>query len=148
MKGLVIAALAFGVASLVSGCGSGGGGPASPAFDPFGSEPTGASSEPTGTSPEGSPGGTAVIAELCATDCARIMAACPSAAGTNCVASCEASFLSYPACAASVQAYLSCISSIAIICSPYGSLDVSACQASQIAAQNCLNAAGGGAQAG
>jgi hypothetical protein len=139
MKGLVIAALAFGVASLVSGCGSGGGGPASPAFDPFGSEPAGASSEPAGASGEGTPGGTAAIAELCATDCGRIMAACPSAAGTNCVASCEASFLAYPACAASVEAYLSCIASIAIICTPYGSLDVSACQASQLAAQQCIN---------
>jgi len=139
MKGLVIAACAFGVASLVSGCGSGGGGPASPAFDPFGSEPAGATSEPTGASGEGSPGGATAIAELCATDCGRIMASCPSAAGTNCVASCEASFTAYPACAASAEAYLSCISTTAIVCTSYGSLDLSACQGSQLAAQACVN---------
>src|SRR5512146_3516434 len=96
MKSLLTVTLALGGALLVAGCG-GGGGPASPTFDPFGSESSGASSESSGASTEG-PGGKDAIANLCATDCARIKAVCPSAAGSNCVASCQAELVAYPAC--------------------------------------------------
>ena len=124
MKGHVAATLALGGALFLAGCGSGDGGPATPPFDPFGSEASGASGEPSGPSSEG-PASSDTVANLCATDCTRIMSACPSAAGSNCVGSCEASFLEYPACTSQAQAYLECIANITIVCSGGTSIDVS-----------------------
>jgi hypothetical protein len=138
MKGLVTATLVLGGTILVSGCGGGGSGPASPSFDPFGTESAGASSEPAGASTEGLPGGPAEIADLCATDCQRFMA-CPSISGSNCLASCEAEFLAYPACAGVIQDYLACISTAAITCAASGSLDTSGCVESQEATETCID---------
>jgi hypothetical protein len=137
MKWLVTASLALGGALLISGCG-GGSGPATAPFNPFGSDPSGGSSEPTGASNEG-PSGPGTIADLCATDCVRVASACPSAAGSNCVASCEAESMAYPACTAQVQAYLACISTAAINCAGNGSLDASACAESRLALTACSN---------
>jgi len=67
------------------------------------------------------------------------MTTCPSAAGSNCVGSCEAEFLAYPAGASQVQADLECISTIAIVCSSSGSLDTSACAQSLIALESCIH---------
>lgn len=138
MKGHVAATLALGGALFLAGCGSGGGGPATSPFDPFGSEPSGASGEPSGPSSEG-PASSDTIANLCATDCSRIMSACPSAAGSNCVGSCEASFLEYPACTSQAQAYLECIANITIVCSGGTSIDVSGCAQSVQALESCIN---------
>jgi hypothetical protein len=137
MKFLGTAPLALGCALLVAGCG-GGGGPASPTFDPFGSESSGAASESSGASTEGL-GGKEAVADLCATDCARIQSGCPSAAGSNCVASCQAELAAYPACTVQAQQYLECIATIAIVCSPGGSFDASACRGSLNVWDSCAH---------
>jgi hypothetical protein len=136
MKWLVAASLALGGAILLSGCG-GGAGPASPSFDPFGSEPTGSSAEKPGTPDEGS-SGAAKIDTLCSVACGRIMAACPAPPGSNCVVSCESEFQAYPACAAQGQMYLSCIAESPISCSGYGSLEVQACRGFELVFQHCI----------
>ena len=142
MKGQVAAILVLGAAMIGSGCDGGGNGPASPPFDPFGNEPSGASSESSGSSTEG-PGASDTIAALCATDCTRITSACPSAAGANCVGSCEASFQEYPSCTSQAQAYLECLANTAIVCSGGGSIDVSACVQFVDALDSCVHPGSG-----
>jgi hypothetical protein len=145
MKTLVIAALALGGALVISGCGDGdgGGGPAAPPSNPFGSESSGASSEPSGAFDEGA-GGPREIASLCVTDCGRISSSCPPAAGTNCVASCQLEFLSNPDCASQAKAFLACVSTAEFVCSRYGTLelDSSECAIFQLALSDCINTAG------
>lgn len=138
MKGPLIATLAFGVATLVSGCGDGGGGPASPAFDPFGSEPSGASSEPSGASGE-SPPTPQSIADLCVTVCARFEAACPSSTATNCAGSCTADATQYPACVSELQSFLICAGTAPITCPSSATVGLEACASSEIAFEDCLH---------
>jgi hypothetical protein len=137
----VIAMLALGGAV---GC-DGGAGPAMPPFNPFGNDPSNVSSEPAGGSNETPPssGGGQTIAQLCATDCARIAAACPSAASPNCLSSCDAEPQTYPACISQVQAFLECYTTAAISCTTtYGtstSTSVSGCTAAEQALVSCIN---------
>lgn len=115
MRVLVIAVLVLGGAGL--GCGDGAG-PAMPPFGPFGNDPSNAVSEPPGGAVETPPssGGGQSIAQLCATDCARIAAACPPAADAGCVSGCEAEPQMYPACTAQLQDFLTCYESATLTC--------------------------------
>jgi hypothetical protein len=141
MKSLVIAALALGGALVISGCGDGGGGPAAPPSNPFGSESSGASSEPSGAFDEGR-GGPRAIANLCVTDCGRISSSCAPAAGTNCVSSCQLKFLASPACASQAEAFLACLSTAEFVCSSYGTLDSADCAIFELALSDCINTSG------
>jgi hypothetical protein len=139
MRLCVIAVLALGGA--VVGC-DGGAGPAIPPFDPFGNDPSNASPEPTGGSDQTPPssGGGQTIAQLCSTDCARIAAACPTAAASNCLSSCEAEPQMYPACVSQVLAFLECYTTATISCSTtYGTSTVSGCTAAEQALGSCIN---------
>jgi hypothetical protein len=138
MRLCVIAMLALGGA--VVGC-SGGGGPATPPFDPFGNDPSNASLDPAGGSNEMPPssGGGQTIAQLCSTDCARVAAACPTTASSNCVSSCDAEPQTYPACVPQVQAFLECYATATITCSTTSGTSASGCTAVEQALVSCIN---------
>jgi hypothetical protein len=144
MKGLVIAALAFGVASLVSGCGGGSGGPASPAFDPFGSEPSGNSGEPSGATGEAPPAKQS-IGDLCVTVCARFEALCPGGTTAYCAGSCAGDATRYPNCVPELQAFLLCADTTALTCGPSGGVAAESCGNSEVAFESCLQASYPGA---
>jgi hypothetical protein len=135
----VIAMLALGGA--VVGC-DGGAGPATPPFNPFGNDPSNASPEPAGGSNETPPssGGGQSIAQLCATDCARVAAACPSAASPNCLSGCDAEPQTYPACMSQLLAFLECYTTATISCSTtYGTSSASGCTAVEQALVSCVS---------
>jgi hypothetical protein len=140
MRSLATTKLALCGGLLVFGC-SGGAGPATPPFSPFGSEPSGGSSEPSGASNE-MPGGTGQpsLDTLCAEVCARFGEACPSTAMTNCAGSCSADATQYPSCLADLRAFLVCADTAAITCSSSGSLGIDSCGSSETALSNCLAA--------
>lgn len=136
MKSSVITAVALWGATILAGC-NGGAGPAT-GFDPFGTDPSGATSEPPGGSSEmpSSGGQGSSIAQLCSTVCARIVAACPSYASTTCTASCTESPTQYPSCVTELQAFLNCVSTAQITCSN-GSVQVPGCESQTLAFANC-----------
>ena len=138
MRVLVIAALVMGAAAL--GCGDGAG-PAMPPFAPFGNDPSNTVSEPPGGVVETPPssGGGQSTAQLCATDCARIAAACPAAAMANCVSGCEAEPQMYPGCTAQLQAFLTCYESATLTCNGT-SVEATGCTGAAQTLLDCLTA--------
>jgi hypothetical protein len=140
MRFLVIAAVAL--AGAVAGCGTGAG-PATPSFNPFGNEPSGASVESSGTSNEAPPqsgSGQQTLAQLCATDCAHISAVCPDAAGVNCSSSCAGEEAMYPACFAQLQAFFECYSTASLTCNG-SDVEATECTAAANAVESCVDPA-------
>ena len=143
MKPLRIACAWIAWAALACACSSGPAGPASPPFDPFGTvgtETTDVTGNEPGVSGLDPPpgGGGQSVSRLCAVDCARIGAACPGAAGDNCVASCSSITATYPMCVPQIQAYLSCIATAPLICNG-SSIDITPCEATAFAFESCAN---------
>lgn len=143
MKPMLIAGALAAWAAVASGCSSGDVGPATSPILPFGTEPTASTGpEPTVGGAEGPPGrGGQTIAQLCAIDCARIDAACPGSAGSNCVTSCSSVPSSAAGCTAQFQAYLACVSTAPLSCIT-GSVQISSCETAQIAVSSCANQGG------
>jgi hypothetical protein len=140
MKSLFIAFAAVACTVAASGCTSGDLGTARSPIDPFGTEPATSGGEPAG-------GNTDTIAQLCATACAHIQAACPGAAGgTECASDCASSA---PAgCEVQFRAFVQCLASAQITCPGDSSFDAPQCTASIDAVQRCLGGTSGTGTAG
>jgi hypothetical protein len=139
MRLVVMAVLALGGA--VIGCGSGSG-PATPPFSPFGNDPSNASAEPAGGSietPAGSSGGGQSIEQLCATDCARVAAACPTSTSSTCVSSCAAEINAYPSCTSQLRAFLECYATATISCMASYGASASGCTATEQSLVSCIS---------
>ncbi len=140
MRSFVITRLATTVlllgATLLAGC-DGGTGTAT-GFNPFGTDPSGATSEPTGSTSEmPTPGGQgSSIAQLCASVCGKVAAACPTSASPTCAASCSQSPTQFPNCVTELQAFLSCVSAAQITCASNG-VEIPTCNNQTLALADC-----------
>src|SRR5512134_875050 len=106
MRSLFIVCAA--VACTLAACMTGDGGPATSPIDPFGTEPASTGNESTG-------GNSDTIAELCATACARIQAACPGAGGgTECAVQCSSA--APPGCETEFRAFVQCLAGAQVLC--------------------------------
>lgn len=147
MRSFATAGLALCGALLVFGCSSGTG-PATPPFNPFGTDPSGSSSEPSGASNEAPPAaGGQTISSLCSLVCGRFEAACPATTMTNCAGSCSMDAVTYPNCVPELQAFLDCAESGAITCTSSGAVSISACTSTEVAFANCLQSSAPGTAA-
>jgi hypothetical protein len=142
----------FVCAALASGC-SGGPGPASPTFNPFGTDPasTGADDPVTTgneTPPPQTPAATSLPA-LCAQVCAHIASACPGAADPTCTDKCSA--VDPMGCDAEVKAFFSCLVSAPLTCEGNNNVSAPTCMTSENAVSDCINnmiGAGGNSSGG
>jgi hypothetical protein len=139
MRLLVTGLLVVGAAIVASGC-DGGAGPVTPPFSPFGTDPSGSTTEPAGGSnePASGGGGSQTIAQLCATDCARAAATCPTSGASDCVSSCGAVPAMYPGCVPQIQAYFACIATASLTCSSSGSVDATGCMNAEQLVLDCI----------
>ena len=113
-------------------CSDGGAGPASPPFDPFGTEPSGS----TTIEPEAPPAAT--IEQACARACAHVLSLCPAAAGgAECAPECAASITSFPGCEAEFRTFVSCIATAPLTCVDT-TINAPACDGASLALGNCV----------
>jgi hypothetical protein len=110
MRALLIACASFAV-TVSAGCsGEHTGMPATPPFDPIGTEPT--------ASGDGGAVGNGVFGLFCAQSCASLEAACGNifGGGDYCAQNCRASFAYYRGCEAQQLTYLACLATTKIDC--------------------------------
>lgn len=132
MKSLLVVCAAVACTVAASGCTSGDLGTATSPIDPFGTEPGSSGGESTG-------GNADTIAELCASACVHIQAACPDAEGADCATDCASS--APPGCDTQFRAFVRCVSSAQIYCSG-SSIEVPQCQSAVDAVTNCIASTG------
>jgi len=136
MKALLLSCASIAAAALAGGCSGGGGGPATP-FDPFGTEPAGATATEPATGQGGTAPGGGSTAQACARVCARIQSACPEADGASCASDCAATETTFPGCQAEFRAVLACITTAPLACQQ-GSISVPACDNASLVFSNCI----------
>jgi len=146
MTSRLIACVSF--ACALAACDAGPAGPPTAPSSPVsGAEPSGGNGyEAPGSGADLGPGGS--LEQLCAYDCMRFETICPgSAGGSYCAISCAQAAANYPSCQALFQAYLGCVATTSLTC-VNGSLDISGCEAAEMALNNCASVTGGSAGGG
>jgi hypothetical protein len=116
--------------ALGAGCGTDHTGiPASPPFDPIGTEPS-----------SGGDGGTngGALGALCGLSCKNIVAACGANFGTYCTESCLGSLGGYRRCEAEQFAYVACMATTQIDCR-FGYPRAPECDPALLALSQCQN---------